>query len=205
MRRFLPVLGVLASFILFVFASTRYPGGYDWSNQSISSLFQPAALNHEPNGARSVAAVAVVVFAISMAVVFNTISKRGPTPQHSKIIRIAGINAMVYTALVITPMHDVLVGIALLFFVTTMVTIFHRLFVERRFAMLGFGVVCIGMTLTNATMYYGNLLYGFLPIVQKLAHAAWVVWLGGLYLGDSQAVAGADQGRQALGTAGQHG
>jgi hypothetical protein len=61
------------------------------------------------------------------------------------------------------------------------------------------------MTLTNATMYYGNVLYGFLPILQKLAHAAWVVWLGGLYLGDSQAVADADLGRQALGTAGQQG
>jgi hypothetical protein len=133
-----------------------------------------------------------------MAVVFNTISRRGPTRWHSKIIRIAGINAMVYTALVITPMHDLLVGIALLFFVTTMVTIFHRLFLERRFPMLGVGVVCIGMTLTNATMYYGDVLYGFLPIVQKLAHAAWVVWLFGLYLGDSQAAAGAGEDRLVL-------
>lgn len=203
MRRFLPFCGVLASATLFVISTTRYPGGYDWINQSISSLFQPQAQNHAPNSARSVAALAVVVFALSMAVVFNTISRRGPTPLHSKIIRIAGINAMVYTALVITPMHDVLVGIALLFFVTTMVTLFHRLFVERRFVMLGVGVVCIGMTLTNATMYYGNVLYGFLPIVQKLAHAAWVVWLFGLYLGDSQPVADAGQDRQALAAAGR--
>ena len=57
------------------------------------------------------------------------------------------------------------------------------------------------MTLTNATMYYGDVFYGFLPIVQKLAHAAWVVWLFGLYLGDSRAVDGAGEAQPALAAA----
>ena len=201
MRRLLPLVGVLASTVIFAVAAARYPGGYDWINQSISSLFQPETLRGAPNTARPLAALAVVIFAASMAVVFHTISTRGPTRFHSKTIRIAGINAMVYTALVVTPMHDVLVALALIFFVTTMVTIFHRLYVERRVGMLGAGVVCLGMTLTNATMYYGDVLYGFLPIVQKLAHAAWVVWLFGLYLRDSQPVDGDGEAQPALAAA----
>lgn len=201
MRRLLPLVGVLASTVIFAVAAARYPGGYDWINQSISSLFQPETLRGAPNTARPLAALAVVIFAASMAVVFHTISTRGPTRFHSKTIRIAGINAMVYTALVVTPMHDVLVALALIFFVTTMVTIFHRLYVERRVGMLGAGVVCLGMTLTNATMYYGDVFYGFLPIAQKLAHAAWVVWLFGLYLRDSQPVDGDGEAQPALAAA----
>src|SRR6185436_17374200 len=101
--------------------------------------------------------------------------------------QIAGIGSMVYTALVVTAMHDVLVGVALLFFVTAMVTIFHRLYLERRFAMLGAGLTCLALTLSNATMYYGDVLYGFLPIVQKVSLALWVSWLFALFFADSMA------------------
>jgi hypothetical protein len=100
---------------------------------------------------------------------------------------------MVYTALVVTPMHDVLVGVALLFFVTAMVTIFHRFYLERRFRMLGAGTACLALTLCSATMYYGEVLDGFLPIVQKVSLVLWVSWLFGLFLRDSQTVSRAGQ------------
>ena len=161
-----PLPGVLASGVLFVLAAARYPGGYDWIDQSFSSLFQPDALNGEPNAARFLSAAAVIVLSLSMAIVFATIAKRGPTPFHRSAIQIGGIGSMVYTALVVTPMHDTMVAVALLFFATAMVTIFHWLYVERRFGMLGAGLVCLSLTLGNATMYYGDVLYGFLPIVQ---------------------------------------
>lgn len=100
---------------------------------------------------------------------------------------------MVYAALVVTPMHDVLVGVALVFFVTAMVTIFHWLYLERRFQMLAAGIACLALTVGNATMYYGEVLYGFLPIVQKVSVVLWASWLIGLSLKDSQAVNRAKQ------------
>ena len=42
--------------------------------------------------------------------------------------------------------------------------------------------------LCNATMYYGEVIYGFLPIVQKVSLVSWVFWLFGLSLMDSQAM-----------------
>ena len=84
---------------------------------------------------------------------------------------------MVYAFLTVTPMHDVLVGIALLFFVTAMVTTFHMVFLERDFRMLWAGIFCLAGTLGNALMYYGNVFFGFLPIVQKISMILWVGWL----------------------------
>lgn len=68
-----------------------------------------------------------------------------------------------------------------------MVTIFHRLYLERRFAMMSAGLTCLALTLSNATMYYGDVLYGFLPIVQKISLALWVSWLFGLLFADVRA------------------
>ena len=42
-------------------------------------------------------------------------------------------------------------------------------------------------------MYYGEVLYGFLPIVQKVSLVLWVSWLFGLSLRDSQTVNRAGQ------------
>lgn len=187
MRSSLPFFGVFASAVFLGLASARYPGGYDWVHQSVSSLFQPSALNGAVNASRSLAALAVLVFCMSIAFVFHTISRSGPSKFHRKTIQIAGIGSMVYTALVVTPMHDVLVGVALIFFVTAMVTIFHRLYLERRLRLLGAGVACITLTLCNAAMYYGDLFYGFLPVVQKLSLVLWVAWLLGLYFTDLRA------------------
>lgn len=177
MRSTVPLLGVFTSAGLFSLAAARYPGGYEWVGQSVSSLFQPTALNGSNNVSRPLAALAVFLFCSSIAIVFNSLARCGPTRFHRKTIQIAGIGSMVYAALTVTPMHNALVGVALLFYVTAMVTIFHQLYVERSFGMLGAGIVCLAPTLLNATMYFGGYLYGFLPIVQKLSLVLWVPWL----------------------------
>ncbi len=52
-RRMFPLLGVLASSVLLVLAAASYPGGYDWFDQSVSSLVQPSAVNGSQNAART--------------------------------------------------------------------------------------------------------------------------------------------------------
>ena len=133
-----------------------------------------------------------------MAIVFNTIAKRGPSRFHRKTIQIAGIGSMVYAALVVTPMHDVLVGVALLFFVTAMVTIFHRLYLERRFGMLGAGIACLALTLCNATMYYGAVLRLILPSSRRSPLSCGSRGCLGLLLSDSQTVNRVGQAYQSV-------
>lgn len=178
--------GVLVSIICLVVAAAGYPGGYDWFGQSISSLFQPLASDGSHNSSRLLAALAVMLFCSSIAVLFDAIAKKGPSRVHRKTIQAAGIGSMVYAALVVTPMHDTLVGVALVFFVAAIFTILHWLYLQRRYRMLAAGLVCLALTIGNASMYYGEVLYGFLPIVQKVSLILWVVWLFGLYKPSSQ-------------------
>ena len=184
----LPLFGVFASLLLFALSTARYPGGYDWANHSISRLFQPAALNGAENPARPLAVLAMFIFCVSMAVVFKNVSRRGKTRFHKKMIEIAGIGSMVYAFLVVTPMHDSLVGVALLFFVTAMLVTLHMLYLERHSAMLYAGIICLALSLSNAVMYYGNVLFGFLPIVQKTSVAMWVGWLFVLQFAESKEI-----------------
>jgi len=176
-KHHLPIIGVLAAMVLFALATTRYPGGYDWANNTISALFQPHALNGAQNPARTIAVLAVFVFCVSMAVVFKWVSSSAKSRFHKKTIEISGIGSMVYAFLAVTPMHNVLVGVALLFFLTAMLTTLHMVYLEGRSRMFYSGIVCLALPLTNAAMYYGNVLYGFLPIVQKLGMAMWVCWV----------------------------
>jgi len=189
----LPILGVVAGTVLLAVAAGRYPGGYDWLDQSLSSLFQPLARNGSPNAARMLAAAGIVACCASLGLVFHALSRRGPTPAHRKAIQIGGVGSMVYAALVVTPMHDIMVWIALAFFVAAMVTIFHWLLTERRYGMVAAGTLCLSLTLSNAIIYAFNLFYGFLPIVQKLGTVSWVLWLLVLYWRDG----GARPGRAA--------
>ena len=175
--RLAPLLGAALATLLIVVASQAYPGGYDWLNQSISSLFQPTAENGEVNSARWLASAGVILFCASMAVIFALVAQRAPSRAHFKATQIAGIGAMVYAALVTTPMHDALVLVALAFFLVAMLAILHGLFLERRLRSLAFGALTLALVLANASMYYGELSGGFLPVVQKVSVCMWVPWL----------------------------
>ncbi|WP_353267362.1 hypothetical protein [Gemmatimonas sp.] len=176
-RDHLPILGVLGALVLFALATTRYPGGYDWTNNTISTLFQPRALNGAQNSARSIAVLAVFMFCASMAVVFKWISSSATSRFHKKTIEIGGIGSMVYGFLVVTPMHDLLVTVGLVFFLTAMLATLHMLYAEGRSGIFYAGIGCLALPLTNAAMYYANVLYGLLPIIQKLGMVMWVGWL----------------------------
>ena len=185
-KNYLPIVGVLVALVLFALATTRYPGGYDWANNTISALFQPHAPNGAQNPARTIAVLAVFMFCVSMAFVFQWISSSAKSRFHKKTIEISGIGSMVYAFLLVTPMHNVLVGVGLIFFLTAILTTLHMVYLGGSSGMFYAGVVCLALPLTNAAIYYGHVFYGFLPVGQKLAMAMWVGWLFAVLLAGSQ-------------------
>src|SRR5262245_29068700 len=144
----LPLPGVLVSLALFTVAASYYPGGYDWANHFISTLFAPATATGVANEARFFAVAAMFVCCVSVAVLFKVLSRRASRRLHRKTLEIGGIGSMVYAFLVVTPMHDLLVGIALLFFVPAMSAATHLQYVERRLALFWAGLMCLGLLLT---------------------------------------------------------
>ena len=155
----------------------QYPGGYSWFGQSVSSLFQPVTLDGAPNPARPTAVLAVLAFCVGIGWVFHAISGGAGTRLLRKTIQVAGVGSMVYAFLVVTPMHDLMVGVALGFFVVAVLAVFYMLGRQGRTLLLLTGLLCISGTLWNAGLYYLTPGPGFLPVVQKASTMAWVGWV----------------------------
>jgi hypothetical protein len=82
-------------------------------------------------------------------------------------------------------MHDLMVDIGLLFAATALLTTTHALYLERRWGLALWGAGCIALIALSATMYYGHILYGFLPVTQKVSLVACIGWLLGAYYSQS--------------------
>ena len=190
MRRHLPAIGILISVLLFILAATYYPGGtaesagsvgYQWSHNFISTLFQARALNGAVNPARYVAIPAWFIFCVSIGILFWNIAGKGNPRWHKKPIEIGGIGATVYAFLVVTPMHNLLINIALLFLMPAVLAILNLVFVARQMRLFCVGMIFLTLLLISGVMYYGNVLYGLLPLAQKLTFAVFIIWLLALH------------------------
>jgi len=181
-----PAIGIAIALCLFVVAAMYYPGGttdsavtigYNWAHNFVSSLFAARALNGAPNPARVIAIPAMLLMCVSLGVMFRRIAMKVNSRVHKQTIEIGGIGAMVYAFLVVTPMHDLMVTIGLLFWLVALFATMHALSIERRGLLSGWGALCIALTLLSAVMYYGKVFYGLLPIVQKVSLVIWIGWL----------------------------
>ena len=173
----LSLWGVLVSLALFVLAASFYPGGYDWEHDFISALFAPSTATGAANKTRYLTVFAMVVFCLSVAVLFRVLSSRTSSRVHKKTLGSGGFGSMVYAFLVVTSMHDLLVGIALLFFVPAMLAALHLMSAEGRPALGWAGSMCLALLLASAVMYYGSVLWHLLPLAQKVSLVACVSWL----------------------------
>ena len=178
----LPAIGVLAALCLFVVAAIYYPGGtmdsasavgYSWAHNFVSSLFASRALNGAANPARYIAVPAMLLLCVSLGIMFRRISINVRSSRRAKkTIEIGGIGEMVYGFLAVTRMRDLMVSIGLLFSLAALLAATHALYIERRWLLFAWGSICIELSLVSAAMYYGNVFYGFLPVVQKVSLVA---------------------------------
>jgi hypothetical protein len=182
----LPLLGIVISVCLFFVATTCYPGGttdsatsagYDWEHNFICALFAAKALNGAANPARLVAIPAMLVLCVSIGALFKSISNKSTSRILRKTIEIGGIGATVYAFLVVTPMHNLMVNIALPFALIAQLATLHLLYVMRRSRLFFVGSICIVLLLLSAAMYYGNVFFGLLPVVQKVSLVLCIGWL----------------------------
>lgn len=109
---------------------------------------------------------------------FRLIAKNAATRFHRKTIEIAGIGFAVYAFFIVTPMHNLMVLIALLFFVVIVLALLHNLYLQQNMRLFAIGIISVSLAFINAAIYYGGFFNGMLPIIQKagtFACAAWFV------------------------------
>ena len=120
---------------------------------------------------------ALLLLCASMALLFQFISHLADTRGQRKTIQIAGIGSMVYALLTATPMHNLMVNIALAFFIVAIVAIVHMLFRKQHYVLALVGVAYIVVKFGSASLYYTNTNTDVWGVLQKLSFIAATLWL----------------------------
>ena len=131
LKKYSILLGIIISISLLLIATLYYPGGsqfdktsigYDWKNNYISNLFSEKAVNGSDNTSRFWAIGGMIFLSASFAIFFIEFSKKIPAKGAAKIIKYFGASAMLFTFLIVTPLHDIMITIAS---TMTLVSIFY--------------------------------------------------------------------------------
>lgn len=190
-RQSLPIFGIAVSLPLFALAAANYPGGNDWDTTAagfrftenyVSALFQPYAINGSANAARKFAIPAILTLCVSMAYMFWAVSRTSHERATRKTIEIFGIGSMVYTFLgVNTPMHDLLVLVAAAFYGIAALGMLRVLHAAQRVAGVIGGLLCLALLIALAAMRHGDVLPDLAPITEWLLFASGICWLSFVY------------------------
>ncbi len=184
--RHLPSLGVLAALATLVAATWRYPGGtrtapdtvgFRWSENFVCELFDAHAQNGAENAARPLGIAGLVLLCVSLGVVFFAISRSTTSRRHRSVIEIGGIGAAVYAMFTPTPLHNVVIAVGGLFSLAAYLAIGHLMWLERRRTLLQCWAGVLAVKAAIWIVYYGNVAYAWLPILQKLGMALAIAWL----------------------------
>lgn len=177
------LIGTTVSLSLLFIAMMVYPGGsvfdknavgFDLTKNFISNLFGEKALNGSDNPARYWADAGMIFLAVSFAMFFMRFSEKIPQKSAANVIKYAGAGGMIFTFLVITPLHDIMVTIASTMF---LLSIFYITVFVLKSKLHFLKVLCvISMLIFYLTLYlygFGDLVY--LPIMQKITYFSMII------------------------------
>ena len=183
----IPPIGILCFGLLYVFASTLYPGGsqtdvnsvgFDWVHNYWCNLMNESADNGEPNPARRLAIFSMVLLCSSLGVFFYQFAEYLTThPRWKMIIKIAGILSMVSAAFMFTQFHDVLTIISSFFGLFVLIGILLKIFRRGLLKHKLIGLFCLILLGMNNYIYYTELYIKHLPLIQKITFIIVLLWI----------------------------
>ncbi|MHA8061136.1 hypothetical protein PQG22_07650 [Aquirufa beregesia] len=172
-----PILvGIICATILLFIATQFYPGGsmadknsvgFDWTQNFISNLFGEKAINGNENLARYWAYAGMVFLSLSLTVFFVQFSVKIPHKGSGLVVRYLGSLGMLFTFLIVTPYHDLMVVLSSTLFLVCLFYITVFIFKTKQHFLKLLCVICL--LIFYATLYlYGAGSFDILPIMQKL-------------------------------------
>ena len=173
----LPIIGIIAAVGFLTIATYRYSGDAHWSRVTVSMLCAAELPNGAPNSGRGLPVAALLLLCASMALLFELVSWTANTRGMRKTIQIAGIGSMVYALLTATPMHNLMVNVALAFFLVANTAIILLLYRTQRYELAIAGIFCILLKLGSVSMYYTDAYVEIWGIMQKVSFSLTTIWL----------------------------
>lgn len=182
------LIGITISVFLLLIATMVYPGGslfdkhsigFDWSKNYISNLFAAKAVNGLDNPSRIWADGGMIFLSVSFAIFFIEFSKRIPTKSAAKVIRYLGAGGMIFTFLIVTPLHDLMITISSTLFLISIFYITVFILKSRLHLFKFLCIICL--LIFYFTLYlYGTRNYILLPIMQKVTFVSTIILILGL-------------------------
>jgi hypothetical protein len=170
--KLLSVLLLAASLICLGFATTLAVGGFDWNREFVSTLLRGPA-----GAAQNFARAGVLLYCTGLALIFVRLQNLGVFAKYRSVLQIGGIGSCVYAAFTLTPLHDLVVTISLVFYLAAAIALLRGLSAagETRFYVIG--LVSLAVQIFFSISYYTGFMNWLLPWGQRITFGAIAVWL----------------------------
>lgn len=180
--RNIPIVGVVAAIGLLAISAYQYSGNMHWTRVTVSLLCASTLPDGSPNPGRELPITALLLLCASMALLFHFISQLAETRVQHNAIQIGGIGSMVYALLTATPMHNLMVNIALVFFIVAIVAIIYMLYRKQYYMLTILGAACIVVKSGSVSLYYTNTYTEVWGVLQKLSIILTTTWLFAVHM-----------------------
>ncbi len=142
--------------------------GFDWSKNYISNLFAAKAINASENPSRIWALIGMGLHSVGYGIFFINMSKKIAARHAANVLKYIGAANMIFSFLIVTPLHDAMVTISGTLFLMGLfyITVF---ILKTRLHLLKFSCI-ICLLIFYYTLYpYGSGNWGLLAIMQKVS------------------------------------
>lgn len=183
MRKYSVLICVIISLLFLIIAAMLYPGGsildknsvgFDWSKNFFSNLFLAKALNGTANPSRIWALIGMFFNSVGYGLFFIHTARKIPQKHTELVLKSIGIVNMLFTFLIATPLHDIMVTVSS---TLTMLGLFYITVSILKTKLHWLKFFCIGSLLIfYSTLYlYGAGDWGLLAVMQKVAFVCFML------------------------------
>lgn len=183
-----PVFGVLLFASMYFVATLFYPGGsqndknsvgFSWRNNYWCNLLNLEAINGEVNAARPYAMIAMIVLCVSLSSFWLLFSMHTNIGNGLKrLILVTGILSMICSVFLLSAFdHDLVVNSASLLGLIAVIATIVALYKLKWKMLFMIGLLNIMLVGVNNIFYYGSDLIVYLPVIQKITFAVFLIWI----------------------------
>jgi hypothetical protein len=183
-----PILGTILFAVFYVVATFFYPGGsqvdnnsieFSWTNNYWCNLLDENAINGQHNPAKPIAITGMFVLCLTLAFFWFLFPRHINIGKFAKLaIQISGTLSMIVAFFLFTDIdHDLVTNLASTFGLIATVGTFIGLYKTKWYGLFIFGVLNILLVGLNNYVYYNKGLIIYLPIIQKVSFATFLVWV----------------------------
>jgi len=184
----IPVFGAIIFIILYIIATFYYPGGsqfdknsigFSWADNYWCNLLNENAINGQSNSAKPIALAAMLILCLTLTYFWWQFPKYTSFNNIFRLtIQMSGALAMGIGFLLFTGFnHDLITNLASLFGLIATTGTFFGLYKNGWITLFCFGLFNILLVILNNFLYYEKDYISYLPIVQKITFASFLLWI----------------------------